>query len=55
MRISRQSEYYGGSEEALSQSIQAEAHHRAASSFNMGHLLKDAGIGRLGDDPADCE
>lgn len=51
MRISRQSEYYGGSEEALSQTLQAEAHKAAAESFSFGHLLSGPGIGRQGEDP----
>lgn len=50
-RVSRQSEYYGGSEEALGQSIQAEAHRVASESFSFGHLLNAPGIGRQGDDP----
>lgn len=51
MKISRQSEHYGGSEEALSHSMQAEAHYRAALAFDVLHLLDGPGIGRLGDDP----
>lgn len=50
-RIARQSEYYGGSEEALSHTVQAEASRRAASAFDFSHLLGSPGIGRLGDDP----
>lgn len=51
MKVARQSEYYGGSEQALDQSIQAEAHRVAAESFSFGHLLDAPGIGRVGDDP----
>lgn len=52
-RVSRQSEYYGGSEEALSQSMQAEAHRVASESFSFQHLLNAPGIGRQGNDPLD--
>lgn len=55
MKISRQSEHYGGTQEALDQHIKAEAYYRAASSFAMPHLLDSPGIGRIGDDPLDCE
>lgn len=50
-RITRQSEHYGGSEQALNQTLQAEAHQRTAESFTFGHLLSAPGIGRQGDDP----
>lgn len=50
-RISRQSEYYGGSQEALDHTIQVEAHRRTAGTFSFGHLLESPGIGRQGIDP----
>lgn len=51
MKVARQSEYYGGSEEALAHSMQAQAHRVASESFSFGHLLDAPGIGRVGDDP----